>query len=70
MCMKNVLKEAKEFAKPITASSVPFVMLEIPTLPQSNVSFFLDYLKIMASIAGIIYTLFKTYYLIKNKGKK
>jgi len=69
MCMKNVTKEIKEYAKPITASSIPFVMLEIPTT-ASEISALLDYLKIVASIAGIIYTLFKTYYLIKNKGKK
>ncbi len=69
MCMKNTFREIKEYLKPITASSIPFVALELPTT-ASEVSVLLDYLKIVASIAGIIYTIFKTYYLIRNKGKR
>jgi len=70
MCIKQVTREAKEYMKPIIASSTPFVMLQIPSVPPSNISFFLDYLKVVASVAGIVYTVIKTYYLIKNKGSK
>ncbi len=70
MCIKNIAREVKEYMKPLIASSTPFVMLQIPEVPASNISMFLDYLKIMASIAGIIYTVVKTIYLIKNKGSK
>lgn len=71
MCMKKVVKEAIDYIKPIGAGGVPFLMAQLPVAPSPAIIYVLiDVLKVVGSIAAIIYTVAKTYFLIKNRGNK
>lgn len=56
-----------EYIKPLTASGFSYIIAESVGLNRPEVVYIItDLLKITASIAGIIYTIVKTYVTIKE----
>ncbi len=72
MCMKKTFKEGTDYLKKLGASiGVPFAVGSLPvTSPTPDIVFItIDVLKVVGVLVGIIYTITKTYFLVKNRGK-
>lgn len=61
------MQRITEYLKPLTASGFSYIIAESVGLNSpKTVYLIIDILKILASMAGIIYTVVKTYIIIKE----
>jgi hypothetical protein len=70
MCYKKAAKETLEYAKPLGFSATGIAFFQIPGHESPWVIYLLiDIFKVLVPAAAFVYTIVKTYYLIKN-GRK